>query len=850
MYRWYKTGPQLELLAPAGDDDSLRAAVANGADAVYFGVEDFNARRRASNFTLAGLPETMRWLHGRNVKGYVAFNTLVLTDELERAADYVRGIIEARADAIIVQDLGLARFIRRMSPTFPIHASTQMTQTHSAGLTLLRDLGISRAILARELSLTEIEQVAVANIMELEVFVHGAICVSYSGQCLASESLWGRSGNRGVCGQACRLPYELVVDGKPMPQDRGAYLLSPHDLAAYDRIGELARAGVTAFKIEGRLKNAEYVALTTRLYRQAIDAAVRGERFSLSPDLVRDLAQSFSRGFTHGFLDGDRHQELIGAKLPRSRGILLGTVAKRTAGGIVIRGLAGVCDAIKPGDGVVFACDDEDEAQGGRVYSVARLQVGRPGQEQQYELRFGRDDLDLRLITIGSEVFKTDDPATRRRIESSYARDRVVRPIPVTASVRVAAGERMLLTLTDDDGREVQVWSDDALSVAQRHPVTIDALREQLSRLGDTPFVLTDLTLTGPAGRADSQPVMVPKSVLNQMRRRAASELVEARDRATRHAVHEPEALAAIRYEAQRDSGKCADKPATGQPVCLHVLARNMDQFTSACESAADSIGDVRIATVYADLANAKDLATAADIARLHNVAFGLATPQVLKLGEESLLDAVAGLCSDVWLVRNLAALQQVRERWPMVAWVADFSLNVANDITAAVLAGQGAIRITPGYDLNIEQLSAIVSQSPGIEFELIAHAHVPMFHMAHCIAAAGLSKGNSCRDCGQPCSRHVLHLRDRNGEDHLVRVDTVGRTTIFNHRPQSIAACRRFPKELPVRHWRVELLDEDGPTTSQLLGLYRRLLGLDPTAAKELRRISEGMLAGTLEHA
>jgi len=268
-----------ELLAPCGHREMMRAAVANGADAVYFGLEDFNARRRAENFTLASLSETMAYLHSRNVRGYVALNTLIFSRELPRVAEFVAGIAQAGADAVIVQDLGLARLIREIAPSLPIHASTQMTQTHHAGLEFLADMGISRVILARELSLEMIRAIATSPLVaggriELEVFVHGALCISYSGQCLASEGLLGRSANRGQCGQVCRLPYQLVVDEKEHGQDARAthgqdahattrgqvrelgnrqYLLSPQDLAAYPHVAELARLGVRGLKIEGRL---------------------------------------------------------------------------------------------------------------------------------------------------------------------------------------------------------------------------------------------------------------------------------------------------------------------------------------------------------------------------------------------------------------------------------------------------------------------------------------------------------------------------------------------------------------------------------------------------------------------
>src|SRR5437762_1215139 len=306
-----------ELLAPAGDWDALRAAVACGADAVYFGLANFNARHRAANFTLEELPQVIEYLHDHQVRGYVTLNTLIFSDELQEIAATVAAVAQAGADAVIVQDLGLARLIRELAPELPVHGSTQMTLTEPRGIEMVRRLGIDRAILARELSAEEIAQIASQTTMPVEVFVHGALCVAYSGQCLTSEALGGRSANRGQCAQACRLPYDLMVDGTQRDLGDIAYLLSPQDLAAYDLVADLVQRGVCCLKIEGRLKSAQYVAVTTQTYRAALDAALTGDKFELSPQGKLDLQQSFSRGFSPGFLSGVNHQELVQGGFPK-----------------------------------------------------------------------------------------------------------------------------------------------------------------------------------------------------------------------------------------------------------------------------------------------------------------------------------------------------------------------------------------------------------------------------------------------------------------------------------------------------------------------------------------------------
>ena len=416
-----------ELLAPAGDRTCLVAAIENGADAVYFGLQGHNARARATNFDANGLDDTMATLHRRGVKGYVALNTLVFPAELDDVEAVVRRVAGAGVDAVIVQDLGLARLIRATCPDLEIHASTQMSITSAEGARLAEELGCTRVILARELSIGEIARVREASNLPVEVFVHGALCVAYSGQCLTSEALGGRSANRGECAQACRMPYQIVSDGALQPLDSVQYLLSPQDLAAYDLIPELIRLGVSSLKIEGRLKTAEYVANITRHYRRAIDDAVAGRPASIGPDDVREMELSFSRGFSHGFLDGNNHKVLVRGDHAKKRGVFLGRI-EAVSGGKVRLNLAA---PVKKGDGLVFDGDESAGVpeQGGRVYEVDRPRQGRqpatPAPDAGLsagpaELGFGRRDLDTTGLRVGQRVWKTDDPELTRRLRRTF----------------------------------------------------------------------------------------------------------------------------------------------------------------------------------------------------------------------------------------------------------------------------------------------------------------------------------------------------------------------------------------------------------------------------------------------
>ena len=860
-----------ELLAPAGDRESLRAAVAAGADAVYFGLESFNARQRAANFKLAELPEIVAWLHARNVRAYITFNTLIFSDELPQAVDYAASIARAGADAVIVQDLGLAQLIRRLAPTLPIHASTQTTQTEPAGIEFLRRLGMSRVILARELSLPEIEQIRRRTPMPLEVFVHGAICISYSGQCLASESLWGRSANRGLCGQACRLPYQVVIDGQTQDAGDRQYILSASDLGALPHLPDLIRLGVSGFKIEGRLKSAHYVAAATSAYRASIDAVLAGSAPSLSPEQEADLALSFSRGLCSGFLEGVNHQRLVHGRFPKSRGIHLGTVVDKTHRGVVVqligdgkaqratspaaRGTrrqrrsgpaAQVAPAtVKPGDGIVFdEGHPEQDEQGGRVFSVEPIRA-RPAQPGGVlvELTFGRGDVNLAAVSIGSKVWKTDDPAIRRRLARSYRDDRFARRAVLHAGVLASCGRPLTLILRDDAGHDAQASSDQPLREAVKHPLTIELARQQLDRLGDTPFELGSVELLGPDGPVESVPVMVPKSILNSLRRRAVQSLLEQRAASAQHELGDVHALDSIRTEIARhfrDRPTQSDAPGGSDGIPqLHILVRSFEQFEVVLGWAVPASA-VRPGMLYCDFTDPRDAGRAVRIGGKSEWSIALAAPRVLMPGEEQLLEGIASAAPRTILARNLGSIEFFRRRCPDATLIGDFSLNVANEITAFLFAQRGLARLTPGYDVDWRRLSALSRQFPAALLEVILHQHVPMFHTRHCLFAANLTQGMNCTDCGRPCAQHELHLRDRNGVDHPVLVDAAGRNTVFNAAVQT--AADRVPAMLQagLRHFRVELLRESPALVCGLLDIYSRLLAgaIEPASAmRELRK-------------
>ncbi|TWT34718.1 DUF3656 domain-containing U32 family peptidase [Blastopirellula retiformator] len=821
-----------ELLAPAGNWDCAKAAVANGADAIYFGLTSgFNARARANNFDAADLASLMSFLHWHGVRGYVTLNTLAFSPELEAVEQLVRQIAAAGVDALLVQDLGLVGLIRQIAPTLPIHASTQMTMTSSECIALAAEMGVERVVLARELSIAEISAIHEKTEMPLEAFVHGALCVAYSGQCLTSESLGGRSANRGQCAQACRLPYELICDGQEVDLGDQKYLLSPQDLAAFAVTPELIEAGVVSLKIEGRLKTPEYVANITRHYRTAIDAAVAGRPVEFAPRDVEEMELSFSRGFSVGWLHGCDHKMLVPAISSAKRGVLVGEVQKVQGQRVKVS----LRRALKAGDGIVFDGDRiADAEQGGRIFALYRGQNRLEGEVSHgvVEMALMRDAVDLSQLYPGQKIWKSDDPELNRRLRKSFDGEIAPRDVDLQLQVSAAVDQPLQLVATVDGLPQLQLQTEQPLEAARKHPLTIETLQEQFSRLGETGYRLADL-------KADiaGEP-MAPLSVLGALRKQMVEQLTEARRAAAirSHAVSAKPVLPQLR-DAIPENIPTDDMPH------LNLLCRTLDQLTWASE-----IGMKRL---YADFADIREYRQAVAIAHGAGAKVYLATPRIQKPGEMGIFRALEKQNADGILVRNLSGLRYYRER--NVACVADFSLNAANELTVDFLRRQGAERITASYDLNREQLFEMVRRSPTQLLEVVVHQHMPMFHMEHCVFCSVLSPGTNKTNCGRPCDTHVVQLRDRVGSEHLLTADVGCRNTLYNAAPQSGAEAVAALIDLGVRHFRVELLDE--ATKSQVyqtLDLYSSLLtgqisGKEVwTELKALNRV--GVTRGTLE--
>ena len=786
-----------EIMSPAGHWPQVQAAVEAGADAVYFGLRHFSARAKVG-FEIADLELLMRTLHKRGVRGYVTFNTLIFEDELAEAARAIGLLAEAGVDALIIQDYAAVRLARQIAPNLELHASTQMSITSADGVEMAQQHGMQRVTLARELSIAEIRQIVARTKCDLEVFVHGALCVAYSGQCFSSEAWGGRSANRGPCAQACRLPYELLVDGKLKPLADARYLLSPGDLFALRQVPDLVEAGVAALKIEGRYKDAEYVAATTHAYREAVDAAWQGLVHDVTPLEELQLEQVYSRGMGPHFLTGTNHQTVVEGRAPRHRGVNMGVVTQVGHNEVVVQPAAAhSLSPLKPGDGVVFDAaiwrSPGEPEEGGRLYEVVASPDG------MLALRFGNRAVDFSRIRKGDLLWRTDDPVLTRHYRSYSEAAAPVARQPV--DLRVVAIEGMPLemewSLPQQPGIRATVFASQPLERASRSPLSEELVEANCGRLGTTPYRLNRIHLT-----VHGQP-FAPPSLLNAMRREAVERLQSLQEeRPVTLASAPDDALRALSGSAQTmaiDTNRCEPQ--------IHLLVRTPEQLDAAL-----AFGPASITLDYLDLYGLKP---SVERVKASGTAVRVATPRVLKPGEERVLEFLLRLECPL-LVRAGGILEALRCH-PREAITGDFSLNVANAVSAETYLGFGLDRLTPTHDLNGAQVVELASRVGPARLEVIAYQHLPVFHTEHCVFCRFLSTGTSYKDCGRPCESNVVALRDSQGRAHPVLADVGCRNTVFGAEAQHATAQLNAWLSAGLRHFRLEFAHESGTQVRQV---------------------------------
>ncbi len=821
-----------EVLSPAGYWPQLHAAIEAGADAVYFGLHQFTARAKVG-FSLDELPGIMRTLHSRGVKGYVTFNTLVFNEELREATAQIAEIASSNADAIIVQDIGIARLATQIAPDLPVHASTQMSLTSAEGINLAQEAGVRRVILARELSLNEIRMIRQQTSCELEMFVHGALCISYSGQCFSSEAWGGRSANRGQCAQACRLPYEMVVDGQVKSMGDIRYPLSPGDLYTLRHIPAIIALGISGLKIEGRYKDVGYVALTTHAYRQAVDEAWAGLPLSITAREELQLEQVYSRGLGAHFLTGTNHQAVVKGRLPRHHGVLIGRVVRFAGQALVVESEASAAIApVKAGDGLVIDAADwrspEQQEEGGRVYSVKSLPDGRVA------VRFGNRVLDLSRIRPGDLVWRSHDPELDRVVRQYSAAPTPTRKQRVDVSLIAHTGEplKMEWRLTEQANQRVTVSAAAPLTEAQRQVLDTNRVREQLSRLGNTPYELAGLEFN-----VQGSP-FVPNSLLNSMRRTVVEQLSELQCQPRPISVRAPEEVldATLQLVAQAYVAKKA-----ASQVYLHMLVRTPEQLDAAIA--------LRPASITLDYLDLYGLHPAVEQVRTAGIQVRVASPRILKPGEQQIVNFLLRLDCDI-LVRSTGLLETLRHSMhpAMPNLIGDFSLNAANAVTAQTYLDLGLLRLTPTHDLNAIQVANLARTIGADRLEVIAYQHLPVFHTEHCVFCRFLSEGTSYINCGHPCEKHQVSLRDRSGRVHPVMADVGCRNTVFGAQAQEASRHTDEWRRTGISHFRLEFVQETARQVTQIAQLWAAVLTCEQPARDLTERLAKIAPQGTTE--
>lgn len=807
---------RLELLAPVGSREALSAAVENGADAVYLGGQAFSARQHAANFSREEIAEGIRFAHLRGVKVYVAVNTLLDNSELVELVDYLYFLYKAGADAIIVQDLGVAKVVREILPDLAIHASTQMTVHNLEGVKLLEEQGIARVVLAREMALDEIRQITAEAKAEIEFFVHGALCICYSGQCLMSSMIGGRSGNRGRCAQPCRLPYTLVDQlGRPVDTAGGVgeYILSPKDFNTMELLPQLIEAGVTSFKIEGRMKRPEYVATVVRNYREALDLFISAPgNYHVAPRQQKELAQIFNREFTAGYLQGRTGLDMISHRRPNNRGLRLGRVLhyshEMRAATIKLD------EELHVGDGIEIWV-----SVGGRVGTIVTKMERAQGQQITEAVKGMEVSVPVpEAVKAGDRVFKTNDARLVESARATFISPVPRRRIPVIMDVYARIGQPMTVRMTDHAGNVAEAKTEFIAEAAVKRPLTYEMIAEQMCRLGNTVFSIKELHVDI-AGE-----VMVPQSEMNAVRRATVQQLEGLR-------------LAAWQRGLDKAMVKSAGEKLLQKSMTARRLKKNKTQLTvkvddfAGLKAAVDNGADLLYfgGEVFSGKElSAKEYAEALDYCRNYEKKIVFMLPRIIKPGHVS--GILASLTSfermqpDGVAVANIGALGMARNH-TSIALYGDYPLNIFNSVSLDVCQQLGLCQIALSPELTLTQAELLVKYAPLLPVECLVHGHVELMVSEYCVpgSVAGALGGQT--PCKRICRRGLYGLKDRKGFVFPVETDQYCRMHLFNAKELVMLSHLPALLEAGVSAVRIEGKRKSAKELGRLTALYREVL-------------------------
>ncbi|TCS78006.1 DUF3656 domain-containing U32 family peptidase [Pectinatus cerevisiiphilus] len=801
----------VELLAPAGTWEALKAAVESGANAVYLSGKSFGARAFADNFDEESLKKAVTFAHMRNVSIHVTVNTLVDNSELPALANYLIFLYTIGVDAIIVQDLGVAKIAHEIVPDLPLHASTQMSINNLDSVKMLEKLHFSRVVLAREVSLNDIKYICKNAKIEIETFIHGAICVCYSGQCLMSSMIGGRSGNRGRCAQPCRLPYTLMDEKENdllQNADAGQYLLSPRDMNTLDLVPELIEAGVSSFKIEGRMKKPEYVAVVVNAYRKKIDTYYNKTAFP-EKEVKKELSQIFNRDFTTAYLLDRPGRTMISDRKPNNRGLLIGRVQKYNKKTFV-------ADIKLSGDLNIGDKVDFWVKVGGRVNTnVTELKIDG----KKVESAHSGDVASIKLpghVQEHDRIFKILDAKLNEKAKTFFNSSDPVRRIPLDITLTASIGEPVKIDMVDGDQIHCSFTADFIAEKALKRPLTYETTAKQMDRLGSTIYYLRKLE----CNIADS--VMVPMSVLNDIRRQAVDILYKKRlQHFTRQKPKRNTKWEELLLPHQQHKKQTAQ---------LMVAVDNIQKLSAALKGGCDDIlfgGD----SYHHQNITAAQYTQAAKLCQDTGAAIFLAMPRILRQSETDLtaalfpklpIDSFAGV-----YVHSVGQLKEIKDLCDqynknLPIWV-DYSMNVFNNATIETLKEQDVSGCVLSPELNMQQLKVITNISP-VPLEVLVQGNIELMVSEYCIAGSFLG-GLHTGSCTAPCTKQKLYLRDRKDEHFPIVTDQFCHMHILNGRELVMLAHVPDLIELGLNRLRIDGRYMSSSKLTETVKLYKEVM-------------------------
>ncbi|MCC0692048.1 MULTISPECIES: U32 family peptidase [Clostridioides] len=802
---------KIELLAPVGSFDSLKAAVQNGANAVYLGGKDFSARASANNFDRNELIDAVKYSHIRGVQVFVTVNTLIKQYEIEDFVEYVKFLYDIDIDALIVQDIGMARLIKKLLPDFELHASTQMVAHSLEDVKYLQSVGFDRVVLARELNVDEIKWICENTTVDIEVFVHGALCVCYSGQCLMSSMIGNRSGNRGRCAQPCRQKYELIdINTGEVVKSDGDYLLSPRDLSTIEELDKIIEAGVLSLKIEGRMKKPEYVATVVSGYREAINEFVDKNKISISDEIINNLYTIFNRKFTKGYILGEVGKDVMNSNRPNNQGLYVGKVLDYNRRSKRLRVI--LENTLKKGDGINLG--------GGTI--------GRIIKDGDITTIAHKGDL-IELDFVGEAkrnqlIFKTSDSELMDRVQATFQQDKELIKTNIKAKASIKLGKKPVLSISDFCGNTSIVEGEKIVEKAIKVALSKEKIETQIQKLGNTPYTSKDIEIDLDEG------VSMPISVLNQMRRDCIELLDQERIKIKGRKFKENR----LKYQPDRVNKQ---KKLNTVPK-IRVKVKNLEQLEAVLKYNVDLIYYEDINTLSKALEMVSNISKESIVSNVNNINTSGEKSSSVENTESRLIYSVPRIIRNkeykqFETLDNIKGINKVQiGNWGSMEYFKgkdlniDCYLNAFNSESINHFKDEGAGTVCLSQELNLNEIKQTLKYTD-VEIEAVIYGYTPMMITEYC------PMGVVVRDCKKDkrvakCKESSYALRDFTDASYRITQDIFCRSTIYNSKVTCMLDNLYELDEIGIDVFRIDFTVEDSEMVKKVIEAHIEVLSND----------------------